>query len=133
MEYIFHLRKDVFFHDSPAFPGGKGRRVMAADVAYSFSRIIDSKVDSPGAWIFNYVKKNGERFSFSAADDSSDFQPASRCSPLPPADQPVNSTPNILSVASCRAQPISATAASGFFHVAGNTRKPCCWKKRTEG
>ncbi|HZX63003.1 MAG TPA: ABC transporter substrate-binding protein [Bacteroidales bacterium] len=69
-EYIFHLRKDVFFHDSPVFPGEKGRRVVAVDVAYSFSRIIDPKVTSPGAWIFNYVEKTGERFSFSAPDDS---------------------------------------------------------------
>jgi len=68
--YTFHLRKDVFFHDSPVFPGRKGRRVVAADVAYSFSRIIDSKVASPGAWIFNYVEKTGEKFSFSAPDDS---------------------------------------------------------------
>jgi len=69
-EYIFHLRKDVFFHDSPAFPGGKGRRVVAADVAYSFSRIIDPKVASPGAWIFNYVEKTGGKFNFSTSDDS---------------------------------------------------------------
>jgi peptide/nickel transport system substrate-binding protein len=69
-EYVFHLRKDVFFHDSPVFPGEKGRRVVAADVAYSFSRIIDPKVASPGTWIFNYVEKTGDRFSFSAPDDS---------------------------------------------------------------
>jgi hypothetical protein len=25
--YTFHLRSDVFFHDDPCFPGGKGRRV----------------------------------------------------------------------------------------------------------
>ena len=25
LEYIFHLRNDVFFHDNPQFPGGKGR------------------------------------------------------------------------------------------------------------
>ncbi|MGN6293186.1 MAG: ABC transporter substrate-binding protein [Chitinophagaceae bacterium] len=51
--YTFHLRNDVFFHDDPAFPGGKGRLLKAADIAYSLSRIIDGKVASPGAWIFN--------------------------------------------------------------------------------
>lgn len=51
--YTFHLRNDVFFHDDPAFPGGKGRLLKAADIAYSLSRIIDRKVASPGAWIFN--------------------------------------------------------------------------------
>jgi oligopeptide transport system substrate-binding protein len=69
-DYIFHLRKDVLFHDNPVFPRGKGRRVLAKDVVYSFSRITDPKVASPGAWIFNYVEKNGEHFSFSAPDDS---------------------------------------------------------------
>lgn len=50
---VFHLRNDVFFHDDPAFPGGKGRKLVAGDVAYSFSRIIDKNTASPGAWIFN--------------------------------------------------------------------------------
>ncbi|WP_092726446.1 ABC transporter substrate-binding protein [Hydrobacter penzbergensis] len=51
--YTFHLRNDVFFHDNAVFPGGKGRRVVAADVAYSFNRIIDHQTASSGAWIFN--------------------------------------------------------------------------------
>ncbi len=53
LEYTFILRHDVMFHDHPAFPGGRGRRMTAADVAYSLSRIIDPKTASPGAWIFN--------------------------------------------------------------------------------
>jgi oligopeptide transport system substrate-binding protein len=69
-EYRFHLRKDVFFHDNDCFRGGKGRRVVAADVAYSFSRITDPKVASPGAWIFNYVEKESKDKGFSAPDDS---------------------------------------------------------------
>lgn len=51
--YTFHLRDDIYFHDNPAFPGGKGRKMTAADVVYSFSRIIDPEVASYGAWIFN--------------------------------------------------------------------------------
>ena len=50
---LFYLRNDVFFHDDPAFPASKGRRLNAGDVAYSFQRIIDRKTASPGAWIFN--------------------------------------------------------------------------------
>lgn len=49
----FYLRNDVFFHDDPVFPGGKGRRLVANDVAYSLGRIIDAATASPGAWIFN--------------------------------------------------------------------------------
>ncbi len=50
---IFNLRTDIFFHDDAAFPGGKGRRVTAKDVQYSFSRILDKNTASPGGWIFN--------------------------------------------------------------------------------
>jgi ABC-type transport system substrate-binding protein len=53
LTYTFHLRNDVFFHDDVAFPGGKGRKLTAADVAFSLSRIIDPRTASPGSWIFN--------------------------------------------------------------------------------
>jgi len=53
--YTFHLRNDVFFHDHELFIDGKGRKVTAFDFEYSFNRIIDEKVASPGAWIFNNV------------------------------------------------------------------------------
>lgn len=49
----FLLRRDVYFHDHPAFVSGKGRKLVAADVVYSFSRIINPATASPGAWIFN--------------------------------------------------------------------------------
>ncbi len=49
----FHLRSDAWFHDNPAFPGGKGRRLTAADVVYSFERIINPATAGTGAWIFN--------------------------------------------------------------------------------
>jgi peptide/nickel transport system substrate-binding protein len=55
---IFYLRKDVFFHDCNLFPGGKGRRVISADFSYSFGRITDPDVASPGAWIFNNLDKS---------------------------------------------------------------------------
>ncbi len=52
LTYTFNLRDDVFFHDNECFSGGKGRKVTASDVVYSFNRIIDKTVNSPGAWIF---------------------------------------------------------------------------------
>jgi len=51
--WTFHLRTDVVFHDDPVFPGGKGRRLTAADVVYSFNRLIDPHTASSGAWIFH--------------------------------------------------------------------------------
>jgi peptide/nickel transport system substrate-binding protein len=53
--YTFYLRNDVTFHDHELFQDGKGRTVTAEDFVYSFNRIIDEKVASPGAWIFNNV------------------------------------------------------------------------------
>ena len=53
LTFTFHLRNDVYFNDDTAFVNGKGRRLVAGDVAYSFKRIIDKEVASPGGWIFN--------------------------------------------------------------------------------
>ncbi len=49
LTYTFHLRSDVFFHDNPAFANGKGRKMTAGDIVYSFNRIIDPATASPGA------------------------------------------------------------------------------------
>lgn len=53
LEFIFHLRDDVFFHDNVAFENGKGRKMTAHDIVYSFERILDKNTASSGAWIFN--------------------------------------------------------------------------------
>jgi len=68
LRYTFHLRQDVYFQDNAAFPQGKGRRMTAADVVYSFNRIIDPQTAAAGAWIFNgRVRKV---HPFEAPDDS---------------------------------------------------------------
>lgn len=66
--YTFFLRKDVFFHDDACFPGGKGRRLRAADVVYSFNRLLDPATASPGSWVFNGKVANVD--AFSAINDS---------------------------------------------------------------
>ncbi len=66
--YTFNLRNDVFFQDNQLFPQGKGRRVHAADFAYSFNRLIDPKVASSGGWIFSDKVKDAD--SFVALNDS---------------------------------------------------------------
>lgn len=66
--WTFHLRTDVFFHDNEAFPGGKGRHMVAGDVAYSFGRIIDKRTASSGAWIFN--NRVDTTSPFTVIDDS---------------------------------------------------------------
>ena len=66
--YTFHLRNDVLFHDDALFKNGIGRKVVAADFVYSFSRLIDPKVASSGSWIFS-DKVNGKS-AFTAPNDS---------------------------------------------------------------
>ncbi|MFC5282195.1 ABC transporter substrate-binding protein [Pedobacter alpinus] len=66
--YTFHLRDDVYFHDDELFANGKGRKTIASDFKYSFSRIIDPKTASSGAWIFN-DKVSGSN-AFMAPNDS---------------------------------------------------------------
>ena len=66
--YTFHLRNDVKFHDNACFENGKGRMVNAHDVVYSFTRIIEPKTASPGAWIFN--KDVDTLAPFTALNDS---------------------------------------------------------------
>lgn len=68
--YTFILRSDVFFHDSKAFSKNKGRKVVANDFVYSFKRIVDDKQISPGAWVFNAVKRKGDEYAFKAINDS---------------------------------------------------------------
>lgn len=68
LHYTFHLRNDVYFQDNAAFAGGKGRKMVAADVAYSFNRIVDPATASAGAWVFN--DRIREKQPFEAPDDS---------------------------------------------------------------
>lgn len=80
LTYTFHLRDDVFFHEDPSMP--KPRRVTAADVCYSFQRVVDKTTNSPGAWIFAAVAKEEDVYAFKALDDST-FQ-VRLSKPFPP-------------------------------------------------
>lgn len=66
--WTFTLRNDVFFQDNSVFPGGKGRKMTATDVVYSFNRILDPATASSGAWIFN--DRVDTTLPFEAPDDS---------------------------------------------------------------
>jgi peptide/nickel transport system substrate-binding protein len=53
--YTFNLRQDVFFHRHILFGKDSTRAVVAQDFVYSFNRLKDPKVASPGGWILQNV------------------------------------------------------------------------------
>lgn len=57
LTYTFTLRDDVWFHKNVAFKTKDStRRVTAQDFSYSFDRLLDPKVASPGNWVLNKVE-----------------------------------------------------------------------------
>lgn len=53
--YTFYLRDDVYFHESEVFGENSTRKVVASDFKYSFDRLIDDEVASPGSWVLSTV------------------------------------------------------------------------------
>ncbi len=70
LNYTFHLRNDVFFINDDAFDKKTGRKAVANDFVYSFNRLLDDKIASPGAWVLAQVKKENNENSFVAPNDS---------------------------------------------------------------
>ena len=62
--YTFQLRNDVFFHKHQLFDTDSTRTVKASDFEYSFNRLKNKSVASPGSWVLNKVS------SFSTLNDS---------------------------------------------------------------
>ena len=62
--YSFKIKDDIYFHESTYFKNGESRVVNAHDFEYSFNRLINKNIASPGAWVLNNVK------SFKAINDS---------------------------------------------------------------
>ena len=63
-KYRFHLRKKIQFHKHALFGKDSTRNVVAKDFEYSFQRLINPKVASPGKWVLEFVD------SFGAENDS---------------------------------------------------------------
>ncbi len=57
MTYTFYLRNDVYFHKHAQFKTADStRKVIAADFTYSFNRLQDPQVASPGSWVLSNVE-----------------------------------------------------------------------------
>ncbi len=64
LTYTFYLRSDVYFHKNKAFAPDSTRVVTASDFAFSFDRLTDSNVASPGSWVMSTVE------SYEASNDT---------------------------------------------------------------
>ncbi|HLS10939.1 MAG TPA: ABC transporter substrate-binding protein [Flavobacteriaceae bacterium] len=53
--YTFILREDVYFHKDARFGKDSTRTVIADDFVFSFDRLVDPKVASPGSWVLQQV------------------------------------------------------------------------------
>ena len=64
--YTFDLRKDVYFHTHSLFGTNQTRTVTANDFVYSFDRLKDPKLASPGGWVLqnveSYTALDAQRF-----------------------------------------------------------------------
>jgi len=54
--YTFELRSDVYFHTHELFGTEQTRTVTAHDFVYSFDRLKDPKLASPGGWVLHNVE-----------------------------------------------------------------------------
>ncbi len=68
LTYTFTLKDSILFHDNQCFNNVEARILTASDVVFSFNRIIDNKVNSPGSWVFR--GKVSEINPFEAPNDS---------------------------------------------------------------
>ena len=47
VDYLCKLKKGVFYHDDPRFPGAMCWGVVAADEQFAFQRMCDPQVECP--------------------------------------------------------------------------------------
>jgi ABC-type transport system substrate-binding protein len=81
LQYTFTIRNDIYFHADPCFGNNQSRHLVAQDVEYSFNRLLDPKVNSPGSWIFR-DKVDSVRPFFALNDSTFIIQLKSPFSPL---------------------------------------------------
>ncbi len=74
LKYTFNLRNDVYFHNSPVFEGGKGRKVVASDFVFSYNRLYDSRVSSAMSLLANIDRSENTGFKGFMAPNDSTFE-----------------------------------------------------------
>ena len=99
LSYTFHLRDDVYFHESPLFGAQKTRKVIASDFQYSFQRLCDPEVAAKGFWIFNGKVEGIADFREGKTDKISGFEVADDSTFIIHLTEPFAPFPNLLAMA----------------------------------
>lgn len=73
LTWRFKLR-DARFADDPAFSDGKGRKVTAADVIYSWERGLNAESGSLNSWALSGIVRGAEEFAKGEAETVSGLQ-----------------------------------------------------------
>lgn len=60
--FTFHLREDVYFHDDPCFPDGKGRKMTASDVAWCVKQLCRSTPANQMFWLIEDRLKGAKEY-----------------------------------------------------------------------
>lgn len=60
--YTIRLRDDVYFHDDPCFSTGKGRKVIAEDVAFCFTRLCTQSPLNQNFSVFSDLIKGANAY-----------------------------------------------------------------------
>lgn len=68
-EWTFHLRKDVFFHDDPCFPDGRGRELVAEDVAWCVKQLCTAAPVNQMFWLVDERLKGGREYFDASMND----------------------------------------------------------------
>jgi oligopeptide transport system substrate-binding protein len=83
--YTIKLRDSVYFHDDPAFPNGKGRKLRASDVAYCFTQLCTQSGYNQNFSVFSGLLKGADayyRASANGQDPSFDVEGIEVLDPL---------------------------------------------------
>ena len=61
--YTIKIKENVFFHDDPCFPDGKGRELTSADVSYCFTKLCTQNINNQlFTSIFKNILKGADRY-----------------------------------------------------------------------
>lgn len=60
--YTIRLRDDVYFHDDPCFSSGRGRKLIAEDVAFCYTQICTQSASNQNFAVFSGLLKGADEY-----------------------------------------------------------------------